>query len=267
MHHLLAYLSIATALVAPQTRRQTPSTRRASSLEKFADMAKKGQERLYQYQEELFEKYPDKIGRPTPPPKKAKKLKKESTVADVMAKYGAAAAREAVVEAATAPTVVVKRKSRGRIVLACGAALALFLTPGFLEYLISVRTKTFALEKSAEALVLAVAAPATDAVRAVRRRVAAKIELVAAGVREPKAPSPVKRTAPWRCPACGRTNEPEQMSCTVCQRSAPDGPVVDPALVKSIGAMKRRSDAKATEIQGLMADTEGFLKKLRDRNA
>ena len=94
MHHLLAYLSIATALVAPQTRRQTPSTRRASSLEKFADMAKKGQERLYQYQEELFEKYPDKIGRPTPPPKKAKKLKKESTVADVMAKYGAAAARE-----------------------------------------------------------------------------------------------------------------------------------------------------------------------------
>lgn len=109
--------------------------------------------------------------------------------------------------------------------------------------------------------------PSTDAVRAVRRRVAAKIELVAAGVREPKAPSPVKRTAPWRCPACGRTNEPEQMSCTVCQRSAPDGPVVDPALVKSIGAMKRRSDAKATEIQGLMADTEGFLKKLRDRNA
>jgi len=109
--------------------------------------------------------------------------------------------------------------------------------------------------------------PSTDAVRAVRRRVAAKIELVAAGVREPKAPSPVKRTAPWRCPACGRTNEPEQMSCTVCQRSCPDGPVVDPALVKSIGAMKRQSDAKATEIQGLMADTEGFLKKLRDRNA
>ena len=52
------------------------------------------------------------------------------------------------------------------------------------------------------------ALPSTDAVRSVRRRVAAKIELVAAGVREPAPSPPKKRTAPWHCPACGRTNEP-----------------------------------------------------------
>ena len=39
---------------------------------------------------------------------------------------------------------------------------------------------------------------------------------------------------------------------------------MDPALVASIGAMKARSDVKANEIQGLMGDTEAFLKKLRD---
>ena len=108
------------------------------------------------------------------------------------------------------------------------------------------------------------ALPSTDAVRAVRRRVAAKIELVAAGMREPAPSPPKKRTAPWHCPACGRTNEPALSNCAVCQRSAPDGPAVDPQLVASIGAMKARSDVKANEIQGLMADTEGFLKKLRD---
>ena len=108
------------------------------------------------------------------------------------------------------------------------------------------------------------ALPSTDAVRSVRRRVAAKIELVAAGVREPAPSPPKKRTAPWHCPACGRTNEPALSNCAVCQRSAPDGPAVDPKLVASIGAMKARSDVKANEIQGLMGDTEAFLKKLRD---
>ena len=108
------------------------------------------------------------------------------------------------------------------------------------------------------------ALPSTDAVRSVRRRVAAKIELVAAGVRDPAPSPPKKRTAPWHCPACGRTNDPTLSNCAVCQRSAPDGPAVDPALVASIGAMKARSDVKANEIQGLMGDTEAFLKKLRD---
>jgi len=51
--------------------------------------------------------------------------------------------------------------------LACGAVVALFLASGFLEYLITVRTKALALEKSLEALVVAVAAPATDAVRGI----------------------------------------------------------------------------------------------------
>ena len=83
MHHLLAVLSLATALVAP-TRRQTLSTRRrAASLETkgddyiFEDIAKnlgKGdQDRLYQYQLELAERYgEDKIGRAAPPPKPKK---------------------------------------------------------------------------------------------------------------------------------------------------------------------------------------------------
>ena len=164
MHHLLAVLSLATALVAPP-RRQTLSTRlRATSLEKkgddyiFDDIAKnlgKGdQDRLYQYQLELAERYgEDKIGRAAPPPKPKKP------------KQGAA-----VVEAVTTPRatkVAVQRNSKLRWRgLVCGAAVALFLTPGFLEYLISVRTKALALEKSLEALVVAVAAPATDALSA-----------------------------------------------------------------------------------------------------
>ena len=41
------------------------------------------------------------------------------------------------------------------------------MAPGFLQYLISVRTKALALEKSLEALIVAVAAPATDAVRGI----------------------------------------------------------------------------------------------------
>ena len=165
MHHLLAVLSLATALVAP-TRRQTLSTRRrATSLEKkgddyiFEDIAKnlgKGdQDRLYQYQLELAERYgEDKIGRAAPPPK-PKKPKQGGAV---------------VVEAATPPTtrkVAVQRNSKLRWRgLACGAVVALFLAPGFLEYLITVRTKALALEKSLEALLLAVAAPATDALSA-----------------------------------------------------------------------------------------------------
>ena len=75
-----------------------------------------------------------------------------------------------VVEAATPPTtrkVAVQRNSKLRWRgLACGAVVALFLAPGFLEYLITVRTKALALEKSLEALLLAVAAPATDALSA-----------------------------------------------------------------------------------------------------
>ena len=170
MHHLLAVLSLATALVAP-TRRQTPSTRlRAASLETkgddyiFEDIAKnlgKGdQDRLYQYQLELAERYgEDKIGRAAPPPK-PKKPKQGAAVVE--------AAREAVVKAVTPATKAVaprnsKLRWRG---LACGAVVALFLAPGFLEYLITVRSKALALEKSLEALVVAVAAPATDALSA-----------------------------------------------------------------------------------------------------
>ena len=164
MHHLLAVLSLATALVAPP-RRQTTRLR-AASLERkgddyiFEDIAKnlgKGdQDRLYQYQLELAERYgEDKIGRAAPPPKPKKP------------KQGAA-----VVEAVTPPpttsrAVATPRNSKLRWRgLVCGAAVALFLTPGFLEYLISVRTKALALEKSLEALLLAVAAPATDALSA-----------------------------------------------------------------------------------------------------
>ena len=176
MHHLLAVLGLATALVAP-TRRQTPTTcrtpstrLRAASLEKkgddyiFEDIAKnlgKGdQDRLYQYQLELAERYgEDKIGRAAPPPK-PKKPKQGAAVVE--------AAREAVVKAVTPATKAVaprnsKLRWRG---LACGAVVALFLAPGFLEYLITVRTKALALEKSLEALVVAVAAPATDALSA-----------------------------------------------------------------------------------------------------
>jgi len=162
MHHLLAVLSLATALVAP-TRRQTTRLR-AASLEKkgddyiFDDIAKnlgKGdQDRLYQYQLELAERYgEDKSGRAAPPPKPKKP------------KQGGA-----VVEAVTTPPrtkVAVQRNSKLRWRgLACGAVVALFLAPGFLEYLITVRTKALALEKSLEALVVAVAAPATDALSA-----------------------------------------------------------------------------------------------------
>ena len=164
MHHLLAVLGLATALVAP-TRRQTTRLR-ATSLEKkgddyiFEDIAKnlgKGdQDRLYQYQLELAERYgEDKIGRAAPPPKPKKP------------KQGAA-----VVEAVTTPprtkavaTTTRNSKLRWRG-LACGAVVALFLAPGFLEYLITVRTKALALEKSLEALIVAVAAPATDALSA-----------------------------------------------------------------------------------------------------
>ena len=170
MHHFLALLGLASALVAP-TRRQTPSTRcRAASLETkgddyiFEDIAKnlgKGdQDRLYQYQLELAERYgEDKIGRAAPPPK-PKKPKQGAAVVE--------AAREAVVKAVTPATKAVaprnsKLRWRG---LACGAVVALFLAPGFLEYLITVRTKALALEKSLEALVVAVAAPATDALSA-----------------------------------------------------------------------------------------------------
>ena len=155
-------LGLATALVAP-TRRQTTRLR-ATSLEKkgddyiFEDIAKnlgKGdQDRLYQYQLELAERYgEDKIGRAAPPPKPKKP------------KQGGA-----VVEAVTTPPrtkVAVQRNSKLRWRgLACGAVVALFLAPGFLEYLITVRTKALALEKSLEALLLAVAAPATDALSA-----------------------------------------------------------------------------------------------------
>ena len=163
MHHLLAVLGLATALVAPPTRRQTTRLRGTSLAKKgddyiFEDIAKnlgKGdQDRLYQYQLELAERYgEDKIGRAAPPPKPKKP------------KQGAA-----VVEAVTLPTkkVAVQRNSKLRWRgLVCGAAVALFLTPGFLEYLISVRTKALALEKSLEALIVAVAAPATDAVRGI----------------------------------------------------------------------------------------------------
>ena len=170
MHHFLALLGLASALVAP-TRRQTPSTRRrAASLETkgddyiFEDIAKnlgKGdQDRLYQYQLELAERYgEDKIGRAAPPPK-PKKPKQGAAVVE--------AAREAVVKAVTPATKAVaprnsKLRWRG---LACGAVVALFLAPGFLEYLITVRTKALALEKSLEALVVAVAAPVTDALSA-----------------------------------------------------------------------------------------------------
>ena len=171
MHRLLAVLSLATALVAP-TRRQTPSTRlRAASLEKkgddyiFEDIAKnlgKGdQDRLYQYQLELAERYgEDKIGRAAPPPKPKKP------------KQGGTEAARVVKTVTTPPTtkvakVAVQRNSKLRWRgLACGAVVALFLAPGFLEYLITVRTKALALEKSLEALVVAVAAPATDALSA-----------------------------------------------------------------------------------------------------
>ena len=134
MHHLLAVLGLATALVAP-TRRQTPTTcrtpstrLRAASLEKkgddyiFEDIAKnlgKGdQDRLYQYQLELAERYgEDKIGRAAPPPK-PKKPKQGAAVVE--------AAREAVVKAVTPATKAVaprnsKLRWRG---LACGAVVA-----------------------------------------------------------------------------------------------------------------------------------------------
>ena len=162
MHHLLAVLSLATALVAPPRRRTTRL--RAASLETkgddyiFEDIAKnlgKGdQDRLYQYQLELAERYgEDKIGRAAPPPKPKKP------------KQGGTVVREAVVKAV--PKVAVQRNSKLRWRgLACGAVVALFLAPGFLEYLITVRTKALALEKSLEALLLAVAAPATDALSA-----------------------------------------------------------------------------------------------------
>ena len=158
MHHLLAVLGLATALVAPPTRRQTTRLRGTSLAKKgddyiFEDIAKnlgKGdQDRLYQYQLELAERYgEDKIGRAAPPPKP---------------KQPKQGAREAVVKAVTPPTTktVAPRNSKLRWRgLVCGAAVALFLTPGFLEYLISVRTKALALEKSLEALVVAVATPA-----------------------------------------------------------------------------------------------------------
>ena len=181
MHHLLAVLSLATALVAP-TRRQTPTRRwtpsprqttrlRAASLEKkgddyiFEDIAKnlgKGdQDRLYQYQLELAERYgEDKIGRAAPPPK-PKKPKQGGTEAARVVK---AVTKPPTTTRAVAAPRNSKLRWRG---LACGAVVALFLAPGFLEYLITVRSKALALEKSLEALVVAVAAPATDAVRGI----------------------------------------------------------------------------------------------------
>ena len=167
MHHLLAVLGLATALVAPPTRRQTTRLRGTSLAKKgddyiFEDIGKnlgKGdQDRLYQYQLELAERYgEDKIGRAAPPPKPKKP------------KQGAAVV-EAVTTPPTTKAVATPRNSKLRWRgLVCGAAVALFLTPGFLEYLISVRTKALALEKSLEALVVAVAAPATDALSAACR--------------------------------------------------------------------------------------------------
>ncbi len=164
MHHLLAVLGLATALVAP-TRRQTTRLRAASLETKgddyiFEDIAKnlgKGdQDRLYQYQLELAERYgEDKIGRAAPPPKPKKP------------KQGAVATVVKAATTATTTKVAVQRNSKLRWRgLVCGAVVALFLAPGFLEYLISVRTKALALEKSLEALVVAVAAPATDALSA-----------------------------------------------------------------------------------------------------
>ena len=169
MHRFLIVLGLATALVAP-TRRQTTRLRAASLETKgddyiFEDIAKnlgKGdQDRLYQYQLELAERYgEDKIGRAAPPPK-PKKPKQGGTEAARVVK---AVTTPPKTKVAVATTRNSKLRWRG---LACGAVVALFLAPGFLEYLITVRTKALALEKSLEALVVAVAAPATDAVRGI----------------------------------------------------------------------------------------------------
>ena len=168
MHHLLAVLGLATALVAPPTRRQTTRLRAASLPEKkgddyiFEDIAKnlgKGdQDRLYQYQQELAERYGRGQDRPRGAAAEAQEAEAGGTV---------------VVEAVTPPTTRLPSRratqtplARPRMRRGGGAVLDSWV----LEYLISVRTKALALEKSLEALIVAVAAPATDAVGCVWRR-------------------------------------------------------------------------------------------------
>ena len=148
----------------------------------FEDIAKNlgqgDQDRLYQYQLELAEQ--PRRGQDRPRGAATPKKPKQGAVVEAVV--------EAVPNAVATPRNS-KLRWRG---LVCGAAVALFLTPGFLEYLISVRTKALALEKSLEALVVAVAAPATGRSAAWRRGSAAH---------RPTAPSPPPRpvlTAPPR---------------------------------------------------------------------
>ena len=54
----------------------------------------------------------------------------------------------------------------------------------------------------------------------------------------------------------------------MCRKRAPAGdePAPEP-LVKSVAKMKRHTDAKASEIQGLTDDIQGFLQDLKSKNA
>ena len=107
--------------------------------------------------------------------------------------------------------------------------------------------------------------PSSDTVRAVRRRVAAKIELVSSGIKPPPPKGPAKD---WVCAACSKANPPDARVCGVCRKRAPSGdePAPEP-LVKSVAKMKRHTDAKASEIQGLTDDIQGFLQDLKSKNA
>ena len=82
--------------------------------------------------------------------------------------------------------------------------------------------------------------------------------------RKPPPPKGAGLTKDWTCAACKRVNKADAPSCVICSKRAPDADeAAAPPLVKSVAAMKRATDVKAKEIQGLTDDIQGFLADLR----
>ena len=88
---------------------------------------------------------------------------------------------------------------------------------------------------------------------------------MSSGIKPPPPKGPAKD---WTCAACSKANPPDARVCGVCRKRAPSGdePAPEP-LVKSVAKMKRHTDAKASEIQGLTDDIQGFLQDLKSKNA
>ena len=134
-----------------------------------------------------------------------------------------------------------------------GAVVALVLTVRFLEYLIIVRTKALALEKSLEALVVAVAAPATDA-RSAR-----------APGRRPRPPA--HRPTTWRsrprrpvrtaaAPACAKACQWSARRRRRPRSAAPaGGGPVPHRRVRGVSARRRRLQARLRD-QGRRASVD-----------